>query len=331
MLSSYIFIGSKDKAKHFLIENHKDFQVMNVSNLESQIKNYSKFFDNDKIFLIDNPSTEEIKTIASLNNNQYSLFFDDESFDGRNSFIAKIKKENKIIDFSYPLYGDQQHLQKTILKELNRLNIILDYDCFSWIYSNCPTLRIKSKTSGSKKEKIVYDIDLMIQEIVKLSSVKNSLEIKDFENSFYEPDVDIFDFINRILKNDLEGALSMCDKIVSSLGDQGVLLILLSQIYFLLVMSHCKQNNIYDVNKIIEKLECKDLLGKYLGEEWSNTEFTVKTQNPIRVRIELNEKTPSVERLSSMILNIVDTVKDLRNNGSKEHAMFILINKLVCV
>ena len=171
----------------------------------------------------------------------------------------------------------------------------------------------------------------MIQEILKLSTIKDKLELQDFKESYYEPDVDIFDFINNIIKSNLENSLSTSDKLVSSIGEQGVLLILLSQLYFLLVVSHCKENNIYDVNKIIEKLECKDLLGRYLGEEWQSLEFSVKTQNPIRVRIELNEKTPSVNRLSNMILNVVDTIKDLRNNGSKDHALFILINKLVTV
>lgn len=331
MLNSHIFIGSKTKTRQFLLDTYQGYQIVSVSNLDSQIKNYSRFFDLDKIFLIDNPSNDEIKTIQSLNNPQYSLFFDDESFDGRNGFVAKVKKENRVIDFSYPIFGDHQHLQKYITKEIKLMNINLDYDCFSWIIQNCPTMKIKSKISGSKKEKIVYDIDLMIQEITKLSTIKDKLELQDFKESYYEPDVDIFDFINNIIKSNLENSLSTSDKLVSSIGEQGVLLILLSQLYFLLVVSHCKENNIYDVNKIIEKLECKDLLGRYLGEEWQSLEFSVKTQNPIRVRIELNEKTPSVNRLSNMILNVVDTIKDLRNNGSKDHALFILINKLVTV
>lgn len=331
MTNSYIFIGSKSKTKQYLLDNHQGYQIVSVANLESQIKNYSKFFDLDKIFLVDNPSNEEIKLIQALNNSQYSLFFDDESFDGRNGFIAKIKKENRILDFSYPIYGDHQHLQKYIDKEIKHLKINLDYDCFSWIIQNCPTMRIKSKVAGSKKEKIVYDVDLMMQEIIKLSSLTDKLVLSDFKDSFYEPDVDIFEFINNIIKSNLENALSISDKLVSSIGEQGVLMILLSQLYFLLVVSHCKENKIFDANKIVEKLECKDLLGRYLGEEWQTLEYSVKTQNPIRVRIEMNEKTPSVLRLSNMILNVVDTIKDLRNNGSKDHAMFILINKLVTV
>lgn len=331
MLKSYIFIGSKNKTKQYLADNHKDYQVISVSNLEIQIKNYSKFFDGDKIFLVDNPTNDEIKIVALLNNPQYSLFFDDESFDGRNSFISKIKKENNIIDFSYPLYGDLSQLQKSILSETKRLGIELDYDCFSWINLNCPTLKIKSKAAGSKKEKIVYDIDLLIQEIVKLSTIKNKLEESDFQHSFYEPDVDIFEFIGHILKKNLDKALLLSDKLVSSIGEQGVMMILLSQLYFLLVVSDCKEKNIYDVNKIIEKLECKDLLGKYLSEDWHNLEFSIKTQNPIRVRIELGEKTPPVSKLSQMIQDLVISIKDLRNSGSKDHAMFLLINKLVTV
>ena len=148
---SSIFVGSKPMALQQLSSSNPGYTIVNVYNLESNIKNYSKFFDSDKLFLVDNPTNDQIKIIGQLNNNQYHLFFDDESFDGRNSFIAKIKKSGKIFDHSFPMFGDVQSLKRCCYKEVKSLDIKIDQPCYEWIINNCPTYRIKSKTSGNKK------------------------------------------------------------------------------------------------------------------------------------------------------------------------------------
>lgn len=331
-MQSSIYIGSKNKTIDHIRQQNPNQKLVLVDNLESQIKNYSMFFDADNIYLIDNPTNEEIKTISSLSySNQYKLFFEEESFDGRNSFIAKLKKSNLIFDFSFPNFGDTQSLQRYISKELKNLNINMDYDCYAWILQNCPTYKVKVKNSGNKKEKLVYDVDLLIQEIIKLSSLSSNITLSDFQNSVFKNDSDIFEFIEYVMNKQLDEALDSNDKLLDSIGDQALLLILLSQLYFMIVVADCKQKNIYNVDKIIEHLECKDILGKYLNEDWLPTNFQVKPQNPIRVRIELNKPSLPVEIISQMIEWVVETIKNLRDSGSKHHAMFILINKLVSV
>ena len=327
---SSIFIGSKSLALQQLSSSHPGYVVENVYNIEHQLKSYSKFFDSDKIFLVNNPNNDQVKTIGLLNNNQYHLFFDDESYDGRNSFIAKIKKSGRIFDYSFPVFGDVQSLKRYCYKEIKSLDVKIDQPCYEWIINNCPTYRIKSKTTGSKKEKIVYDLDLLFQEFRKIASVKSEIKLEDIENSLFNNDTDIFEFIEHLI-NKNEDVYDTCNNLCSTIGEQGLLLILLSQLYFLLVVSDCKEKNIYDAAKIAEILECKDLLGKYLGENWSPSEFTIKTQNPIRIRIELGKDTPSVAKISFMIEQVVSTIKDLRNNGSKTHALFLLINKILSV
>ena len=327
---SSIFIGSKQKAIQQLSSSHPGYSVVNVYNLEAQIKSYSKFFDSDKLFLVDNPTNDQIKTIAQLNNNQYHLFFDDESFDGRNSFVSSIKKSQRIFNYSYPMFGDIQSLKRNCYNEIKRLNVKIDQPTYEWIISNCPTYRIKSKSAGSKKEKVVYDLELLFQEFRKIASVKNEIKLEDIDNSLFDNDSDIFEFIEHLI-NKNEDVYDLCNNLCSTIGEQGLLLILLSQLYFLLVVSDCKDKNIYDVNKVAEILECKDLLGKYLGENWIPSTFTVKTQNPIRIRIEMNKTTPEVSKIAFMIDQVVFTIKDLRNNGSKNHSLFLMINKILSV
>ena len=64
---SSIFIGSKTKALQQLQSGHPGFKVVTVDNVDSQLKNYSRFFDTDKIFLVINPTNDEVKTIGSSN------------------------------------------------------------------------------------------------------------------------------------------------------------------------------------------------------------------------------------------------------------------------
>jgi len=327
---SSIFVGSKPMALQQLSSSNPGYTIVNVYNLESNIKNYSKFFDSDKLFLVDNPTNDQIKIIGQLNNNQYHLFFDDESFDGRNSFIAKIKKSGKIFDHSFPMFGDVQSLKRCCYKEVKSLDIKIDQPCYEWIINNCPTYRIKSKTSGNKKEKIVYDLDLLFQELRKHSSVKNEVKLEDIENSLFDNNTDIFEFIDHLI-NKNEDVYDTCNNLCSAIGEQGLLLILLSHLYFLLVVSDCKEKNIYDANKVAEILECKDLLGKYLGENWVPNEFIIKTQNPIRIKIQMGKTTPSVAKIAYMIEQVVCTIKDLRNSGSKNHSLFLMINKILSV
>ena len=328
---SSIFIGSKAKALQQLQSGNPGFKVVTVDNVDSQLKNYSRFFDTDKIFLVINPTNDEVKTIGQLNNNQYHLFFDDESYDGRNSFISKIKKTNHIFDYSYPIYGDLQLLKRLLTLECKKQNIHPDINCYNWIIENCPTLRIKSKTEGSKKEKIVYDIDLLMQELIKINSIKDTITLEDIEDSFFKVDADIFDFIENLMSGDFETSLSKSEKLIDSMGEQGLLMVLLSQMLFMLSIAGCKEKNIYNSDIVTIKSEFRDLTNKYLSDTWGDLQIQVKSQNPIRVKIELSKKRPSVEILTNILLLTVETIQNLRSSGSVYQSMFLFVRKVTCI
>ena len=75
---SKIFFGSKSEVVTAIKNQNQDKELVLVSNSIQQAKNYSRFFDADKIFLHDNPDSESIKAIqAQIDNNQgcHYLFF----------------------------------------------------------------------------------------------------------------------------------------------------------------------------------------------------------------------------------------------------------------
>jgi hypothetical protein len=115
------------------------------------------------------------------------------------------------------------------------------------------------------------------------------------------------------------------------MGEQGMLLILLNQLLFLLHVSQCKEERIYNTDDVLKRLENRDLIGKYLSESWELISVPIKSQNPTRVRIEISKDTYSTIKLSKMINFVVDTIKDLRNHGNKNIAMFLLLNKMQIV
>lgn len=329
-MKSYLFFGQKTRAVDYLRNENPGFEIITVSNVENQIKNYSRFFDNKKLFLVESPNSEQIKLIASLNNEQYSLYFEDESFDGRNSFISKLKKENRIFDFSLPVYGDLIQLKRLLLNYLQQNQIEIEIDALNWLCQNCPTYKIKSKET-SNKEKTVYDLELLYQELNKISYCKSKIELEDFENSFLKKDQDLFLFFDKIFDKDKEYIYSNYDYFLNEIGEQAFLLIFVSQILFLLGLQECKEKNIRDLNKIQEKLELRDLVNSYLSNEWTTINANFKTINPIRIKIQLNKHNPSVIQLSKMLVFTVQTISNLRNSGNKELEIFNLLTKLLTV
>ena len=331
---SRIYIGSKISTINSIRNEFPDRVLTLCDNPESEAKNFSIFFDKNKIFLHDSPNLESLKIIQTqINENKglHFLFYDDDSFDGRNSLIQNIKKNNDIKDFSYPLYGDIAGLRRAVNGYINTLNKSIDANCYDWLNKNCPTVKLKSKTAGSKKEKICYDVDLLNKEFEKILSVSERITIKDLENSSFTTDADIFEFIEYVMSNNIEESFVLAEKLIDSIGEQALLLIFLSQLIFILEVVGCKESKIYSQDKIVEFTEKRDLLGKYLDDNWQEPKYTVKSQNPIRVKIEMSKSRHSSDKIAQMIYETIDTVDHLRNNGKVEQSIFLLLNKLLSV
>jgi hypothetical protein len=195
----------------------------------------------------------------------------------------------------------------------------------------CPILRIKSKQSGSKKEILCYDIDILFKELEKIISYTDKIFLRDISNASFNEECDIFEFIDKLMNKDLDYCLTKIDLLIDSMGEQGFLLVLLSQLNFMLVISETNKK-FHPLTEVQEIVELRDILGKYLDDEYKEPTFSVKAQNPIRIRIQSGkENLYSPAQFSKMITLVVDSIIDLRSNGSVNHSVPILISKLASV
>ena len=329
---SRIYFGAKFEVISLLKNQNPNSTIVSVQDSLQKIKSYSRFMDADKIFLHDNPDNESIKAIQTQiekNLGTHILFFDDDNFDGRLSLVQKIKKENNIFDFSYPVYGDSNLLRRKITNYIGFQDYQLHNTCFEWIIKHCPTFKIKSK--ATKKEKICYDLDLLFRELDKIGSVNTIIMPEHLEDSIFTTEEDIFIFLSYLFDKQSSNAYEVVDNLVSNIGEQALLLITLSQLMFAMSVSNCKEHGIYDADTIVKNTELRDLLGKYLGDDWQETKYTVKTQNPIRVKIELGKQTPSTVSISKMIQHTIDSIVLTRNNKDINLTMDIWLHKMLTV
>lgn len=322
-----LYYGSRVLIVDDIKKQFNTLKLINDINLATFKTSYSKIFDSNNIYLHNNPSTSDLKVISELLDLQlgnHFLYYEDDSFDGRVSIIQKLKKANDIYDFSLPVFGDKSKLL-SFLKQYN-----LSYELINWLCENCPTTRTKLKATG-RKDVVCYDIDLLGQEINKLQSVKSVLTIDDFNSSEFKKDADIFQFISDLLDKKTDLALRDYPKLIDHMGDQGLLLVLLSQLYFLIKIADVKDKKIFNESKYMIRIDLKDILGQYLDDNWEVMKPVNQSTNPIRVKIEISKLSLNVDRLSKLIEMTAESIIDLRNGGSKYHSIELLINKSAIV
>ena len=98
-----IYYGSASLAINKIKDEFPDLIVVFDNNVEKIINNYSKFFDSKNIYVHTSISNDEIKLIQEKSEHlgsKHILLYDDDSFDGRLSLVAKAKKSNLIFDCS---------------------------------------------------------------------------------------------------------------------------------------------------------------------------------------------------------------------------------------
>jgi hypothetical protein len=318
-----LYFGSRNQIINHIKSEFNTFELVNDVNLNNFKMSYSKFFDSNNIYIHNNPSTNELKTIADFidsNLGNHILLFEDDSFDGRSSLIQKLKKNNQIYDYSLPIYGDKTKLSSS-LKKHN-----LSYDVLSWIQVNCPTTRIKSKSTG-RKDIICYDTDLLEQEILKIQSIK-TITVNDLENSEFKSDSDIFQFINDLLDNKIENVFNNYGKLLDHMGEQGLLLVMISQIYFMIRVSDAKNHK--NIN-YLDRVDMKDILGKYYSSDWDEIKYSYQPTNPIRFKLESDRLASSFDRLNSILDLLFEALIDLRSGGSKSHCLPLMFSKIALV
>ena len=329
-----IYFGSTILSINKIRDEFPDLVLLFDNNIDKIISNYSKFFDSNNVYIHTKITNEDIKLIQEKSDSlgsKHVILYEDDSFDGRLSLVAKAKKNNLIFDCSYPLVGDSNSLKRHINNYVLKNNANINSETLNHLVDICPLLRIKSKQSGSKKEIICYDIDILFKELEKIISYTDKIFLRDISNSSFNEECDIFEFIEQLMNKNFDYCLNKIDLLIDSMGEQGLLLVLLSQINFMLVISDTNMKS-FSLNKVQEIVELRDILGKYLDDDYLEPQFTIKTQNPIRIRIQSSkENLYSSDKFAKMITLITDSIVDLRTNGSVNHSLPILISKLASV
>jgi len=329
-----IYYGSTTISLNKIREEFPDLVLLFDNDVDKIINNYSKFFDSDNLYVHTKITNEDIKLIQEKSEKlgiKHVILYDDDSFDGRLSLIAKAKKNNLIFDCSYPLAGDTNALKRHINNYVLKNNANINGETLNHLLEICPVLRIKSKQSGSKKEIICYDIDILFKELEKIISYTDKIFLRDIQNASFNEECDIFEFIEQLMNKNLDYCLTKIDLLIDSMGEQGFLLVLLSQLNFMLIISETNKK-FHPLSEVQEIVELRDILGKYLDDEYKEPTFVVKVQNPIRIRIQSSkENMYSSEQYSKMITLLVDSIVDLRTSGSANHSVPILISKLASV
>jgi len=265
-----IYYGSTTLALNKIKEEFPGLILCIDNNVEKIINSYSKFFDSNNIYIHTNISNEDIKLIQEKSEKlgiKHIILYEDDSFDGRLSLIAKAKKNNLIFDCSYPLLGDSNSLKRHINNFVLKNNANINGETLNHLIEICPILRIKSKQSGSKKEILCYDIDILFKELEKIISYTDKIFLRDMSNASFNEECDIFEFIDKLMNKDLDYCLTKIDLLIDSMGEQGFLLVLLSQLNFMLVISETNKTNL-PLTKVQEIVELRDILGKYLDDEY---------------------------------------------------------------
>ena len=285
-------------------------------------------FDTPDMVVIYDPSAEQMRTIES--------FLDAEVMtasalviatlgdlpDGRSKFIQKAEKCKRVFFMSPIEYKDTKTLRAHLLEWAEDAQVSFDKDAINWVLSNAPACVGKIKSSSGKKDCEVYDLQSIENELEKIKVI-NSLGnykicVADLEKYVrFDYYIDIWSFINVAISNGSNAgdALKMIQIIANSQGTQAALILLASQIEFLLCIKSLQNRNIQKAEAIAEFMSMDSYLGRYLLPDWTeiNEIPTLPKPNAWRIRKAIESPIPSTERLSLLYQSVLSAIRDLRS------------------
>jgi DNA polymerase III delta subunit len=186
----------------------------------------------------------------------------------------------------------------------------------NYLEHNSPSSIVKIKSGATKKEVIVYDLPLLINELTKLACLDleeitlDHVHQFDFENH----NKNIFDFFNLCMSGEANEILSGLNGLNESHGHQMILMIYLSQLFFYLKIAEFKELKTKNEN-MLKDLSLEPYLKKFLDIDFKEIEqeIPLKQVNPIRLQIAYNQTRMSSKDVSNQIQSTLNAVIDLRN------------------
>ena len=286
-------------------------------------------FGSKRVVKLYNPNAEQLKTINDILNSSkltidgLQVYCCNDTLDGRSGFASKAKAFNRIMHYSHIEVNKYSSRFQNFINDWlmgNKVNI--DYAAQEWLNVNSPTVNIKVKVGTSKKDVLVYDLPIIINELNKLIDLDcKKITVDDLQKlDFYSSEKDIFAFIEKCMTDNTEGILKGLYALNESHGHQAVLMIFLSQLFFYLEVAGLLEQKIYDNKTILEEISLQPYIKKCLDDNYEEIvkEIPIKSINPVRLDITKQQLKVNSEQISNKINSVLSAIIDLRNSLSEK-------------
>lgn len=286
-------------------------------------------FGSKRVVKLYNPNAEQLKTINDILNSSkltidgLQVYCCNDTLDGRSGFASNAKAFNRIMHYSHiEVNKYSSRFQNFINDWLLGNKVHIDYAAQEWLNENSPTVNIKVKVGTSKKDVLVYDLPIIINELNKLIDLDcKKITVDDLHKlDFYSSEKDIFAFIEKCMTDNTEGILKGLYALNESHGHQAVLMIFLSQLFFYLDVAGLLEQKIYDNKTILEEISLQPYIKKYLDDNYQEIvkEIPIKSINPVRLDITKQQLKVNSEQISNKINSVLSAIIDLRNSLSEK-------------
>ena len=286
-------------------------------------------YGSKRVVKLYNPNAEQLKTINDILNSSkltidgLQVYCCNDTLDGRSGFASKAKSFNRILHYSHIEVNKYSSRFQNFINDWligNKVNI--DYSAQEWLNENSPTVNIKVKVGTSKKDVLVYDLPIIINELNKLIDLDcKKITVDDLQKlDFFSSEKDIFAFIEKCMSDNTEGILKGLYALNESHGHQAVLMIFLSQLFFYLDVAGLLEQKIYDNKTILEEISLQPYIKKYLNDNYEEIvkEIPIKSVNPVRLDITKHQLKVNSQQISNKINSVLSAIIDLRNSLSEK-------------
>lgn len=276
------------------------------------------FFDSPDIILIKEPNAEILNLCSELINNltcsNLILTCQFNTFDGRQSFVSKAKKNNKLIYLNHIKSGES--IYKILNEWCKSNNILLNKSCIQWLDKNYPTRIAKIKdANGIKKDTIIADLNLLFNQLNKIKNIydcyKTDITTNDIINYCnFKNETDIWLFVDKIISGDLSACFSYFENNKLTTNDEGILWVIASQIE--LYLQICGVHKTAD--QLQDAITLKNTINHYLNEDLCTSDLKPKPSiNPFRLKMaQTTCKNYNPSMLSIKYQCVINAIQDLR-------------------
>lgn len=241
-----------------------------VESIVPYLTNYS-FLNNETGIILKEPSVATLKAILPLVENNkiavpvlivYLAMSDPESGD----FVKEAKKQKRVFPHQYVVSSDTAKLRQFVASVwTGKNNTTITPQACAWIVEHAPT---KTAKTTLKKEEEVFDLVFLNNELCKIASFKNNLELTDVQNyCTFTPIVSIWDCVNTMLYMDVSQSYEQYQRYLNDNSIKLLISILKGQIEFIIEVQSLYQKGMRDPVAIQKALSYSTFVEQYPGIE----------------------------------------------------------------